>query len=184
MTSVPSFSQVDATDTIDHSSHAINLNPLGILGGALGLSYEYLFMRHHGIFVDGSYVFPLFQKNKGYGAGVQYRFHFHPRMKSNYIGAFYTMGYAEASIPDANRVIYDFSLKSQVAGINYGWRSRLFKTKLHYDYRFGLGIPFSTFKWGKNGRPESIGSLRTRTFENIYKYSAILDLGFSVGYSF
>jgi hypothetical protein len=178
----PVFSQ---TDTIaDNTHHAINLNPLGILSGAVGVSYEYLLMQRHGLYIDGSYMFPLYQKNKGYAAGISYRFHFHPRMKSNYAGLFYSMNYLESTVPDADRINYDFSFKTQIVGLNYGWRGRLFQSKLQYDYFMGLGVPFSTFTWGINGRPESLPGLRTKTYENIYKYSAILHAGLSIGYAF
>jgi hypothetical protein len=181
ITNVPVFSQADTT--VENTHHSINVNPLGILGGAIGLNYELLLMRQHGLFIEGSYIFPLFPKNKGYGAGVSYRFHLHQRMKSNFIGIFYRMGYAESVVQDQNRVNYDFSIKNHVAGINYGWRNRLFKTKLQYCYRVGLGVPFTTFKWGTNGKPESLGGISSGTFENIYKYSALLDVEFSIGYS-
>jgi len=178
----PALSQVDTTDTIDNKRHAIQINPVGILGGALGLNYEYRFMQRHAIFVEGSYVFPLFQNTKGYGADMQYRFRFHPQTRSNFVGLFFKTAYAQSTIP-VDRTNYDFSYKCYAVGINYGWVKRLFKTKLDYEYHVGLGIPFSAFTW-KNGRPDKIGTMQTSTFEKIYKYTAALDAGLSFGLSF
>ena len=184
----PAFSEVaPQPDTSKNARHSIQLSPVGIISATLAANYEFLLMRRQGLFLEGSYTFPLFPNSRGYGVGIHYRFHFQPRMNSKYVGAFFRTVYIKSVIANAeNRIItnHDYSLKLNVPGINYGWRSRFFKTRFNYDFRLGLGVPFVTLTWGKNGRPESIsGVMSTSTFEKMLKYSSLLDFDFCIGYS-
>lgn len=187
MTNTQVFSQTTPEDTSDHKRHAVEWYPLGLLGFSLGFNYEYRIMGGHGLFLDGYYILPLL-KNKGYNASIHYRYHFHKRMNSNFIGVFYRGGYMESSfknVENRQTTTYDYSLKFNVAGVNYGWRARLFKTRFNYDFRVGLGAPISTLTWGENGKPGSIGGVMSAsTLEKFIKYSSIVDLDFAVGYSF
>jgi hypothetical protein len=165
--------------------HSVQLDPLNILFGSLSMNYELLLYKRHGIGLGGSYLYSTIQNNKGYGAGLNYRYHLHRDMNSNFIGLFLKKSHLESSVSDGNRggAQYDYSVNSYSMGANYGYRNRLFKTKLNYVFRIGAGVPISTFQW-KNKKPESLGGLRTSTFEKIAKYSVALDGELTVGYSF
>ena len=188
MTNTQVISQTTPEDTSDHKRHAIEWYPLSLLALSLGFNYEYLVVQKHGLFLEGSYTPPLRANNKGYYAGIHYRYHFHKRMNSNFIGVFYRSGYMESSfknVENRQTTTYDYSLKFNIAGVNYGWRSRFFKTRFNYDFRVGLGVPISTLTWGENGKPGSIGGVMSAsTLEKFIKYSSIMDLDFAVGYSF
>ncbi len=186
ITTVPSFSQVDSSDTLkNNSKHSIQLNPIGLILGSCAGNYEVLLGRRHGIVIEGTYVFPSLSKNKGYGAALLYRFHLKPEMNSKFLGAFLRKDRVASSIVVGERIkeTYDYSVSSLCFGADYGWRKQLFKTKLNYAFRIGLGIPVTTFQW-KNGRPESLGGMQTATFEKIMKYSLALDSELTVGFSF
>jgi hypothetical protein len=180
----PAFSQFETTDTVDNKRHAIHSAPWDILLGAFPMNYEFLLLHRHGIVAEGSYLFTTIQKNSGYNAGLSYRYHFNRKMNSNFVGAFFKRTYSKSSIADLNRISYDYSVKSSIVGVYYGWRDKFLKTKLNYVFRAGAGIPFSTFRWGENGSPGSIGGLQMSTFEKITKYSAALDGELTIGYSF
>jgi hypothetical protein len=163
-----------AQDTAKVKSNYLAIFPLSLCLGSVGAGYERVSFRHHGIFVDYQYSFPLIQK--GYAGSCGYRYHFKNGGSGSFVGPFFRFGFVEAKMMDASKDKYTYKLYYRSVGLNYGKRGKIFK-KLHlnYTYRIGIGYPLqSTISWHP-APPEDFGGISRGGVENLIKLASVID---------
>ena len=156
----------------------------------LGLSYETVFKKKHGVALAGGASY--WNKNLNYEIGLHYNNYFNKksmkRKKTGKIigtklqnwGPSIKFLSTENTYPDENNNKYDYSAQYLCVGLHYG-KKRIFNPGITVDTRIGYGVPIEVteFKWRYN-KPEK----NAKIVEKITHVFSGLIGGVYVGYSF
>jgi hypothetical protein len=157
--------------------NALNINPLSVVFGSFGGTYEHLFGDKHGVFIEGSISF-----NGGGGFTIGYRRHIGENkgsLNSAYWGPFVSWRSTIIDIKDSDTdEKYDLDFELLIIGINRGARHHL-KGPFNYAWRVGYGFPvYSDFSWSPRRYDEY------KTIEAVTKILGGIDAELSIGIEF
>jgi hypothetical protein len=166
-------------DSIPPRHHRIQLDPISLLGGTLGGSYEFRFNRHHALALEGFYTFPLLGTEGQIVSGM-YRYYY---KQNTFGGIFVKNGNQSSKLPAPDRgdtTTYTIDLSYLTIGPNWG-KSWYIKKRFPITFRIGMGYPVKREISWKNGLEYPTSP---RLFETIYSISLYLDSELTIGVSF
>jgi hypothetical protein len=170
-----------ATDcrTAPSVSHSLNIQPLGILLGGTGVTYEYFFGERNGIMVEGGYAF-----GNGYTVSGGYRYHYFRQddehgLISPFWGFFVHTSKSKGKVEDTDtKKKHTLEIEMFTIGVHWGQRFA-WGESFNYAWRIGYGYPITlNFNW-PDGKPNG-----AKTIEGVTRILGGLDSELSIGIVF
>jgi hypothetical protein len=148
--------------------------------------YEWYIAPNHALFVQAGGSFPVICEEKEYGLGLHYKYVFQPVRDAKFLWLFksaYKTTFGDINFRYMNlaKGIYNnaqYTFKSYNIGVGLG-QTWVWNKGFTISYWVGYGPPIKCeYKW-KDSVPQNGYS-----WAKMYKWTAGLDFGLSIGYSF
>ncbi|MDD2284066.1 MAG: hypothetical protein PHQ11_01505 [Paludibacter sp.] len=166
--------------------HSLQLNLAGLGIERWGMAYELRVTSRHALFVQVGGSFPIICNETEYGSGLHYKYFLRPVQDAKFLWLFksaYKTTFGDINIRYMNlaKGIYkgaQYSFESYNIGVGVG-QTWVWNKGFTISYWLGYGPPIvSEYKW-KETVPTDGDS-----WAKMYKWTAGLDFGLSIGYSF
>ena len=166
----------DTTDT--RNRNAVSLSSFIFLG-SVGLNYERLVGKHHGLLAEGYYSFAGSSKNT-LTIGLSYRYHFKPSLKGFFVNGFFRYGdvhNTSKQTENGNSNNYEMQTNLKLLGLGLGnrwqWRNG-FAILLRGGYGYQIN---PVYKWSPSIPLDNNKKTRIEAMQG-------LDIEIGFGYSF
>lgn len=175
-------------DTQNEPSQAINICAVAVpVMNMYVVNYEYLHQERHGLAARIEFVPSLKgadTKGTAWGAALDYRWHFSPKLNGFFVGPYarYRYSYGSGTAEGTN---YDFKVPELNVGINGGYRW-VTKFGVNILFAYGYGYSFGSEELSPSNADviSTFDSFKSAKNRNNVMFDAPYYAEFSIGYAF